>query len=172
MSVNISPKQFAQAELPKEIASILNQANIAPTSLTLEIMETVAMGDADRTLSLLCELKTLGVRLSLDDFGTGYSSLSRLPRFPIDYLKIDRAFICEMKADNESHEIVRLITKLAHSLGLKVVAEGTETEAQISDLRQLDCDMAQGYLYSRPVSSEAASDLLTRTCEKAFSMSS
>jgi PAS domain S-box-containing protein len=172
MSVNISPKQFAQTELPKEIASILNQANIAPTSLTLEIMETVAMGDADRTLSLLCELKALGVRLSLDDFGTGYSSLSRLPRFPIDYLKIDRAFICEMKADNESHEIVRLITKLAHSLGLKVVAEGTETEAQIFDLRQLDCDMAQGYLYSRPVSSEAASDLLTRRYEKAFSISS
>ena len=166
MSVNVSPKQFAQQELPREIASILDQAGVPPTVVTLEIMETIAMGDADRTLLLLSELKALGVRLSIDDFGTGYSSLSRLPRFPIDYLKIDRVFIADMKAGNESHEIVRLITKLAHSLGLKVVAEGTETDEQISDLKHLDCDMAQGYLYSRPVSSETALELLARNYEK------
>jgi PAS domain S-box-containing protein len=160
MSVNISPRQFAEPELAREIEGLLQQVGIAPATMSLEIMETVAMGDADRAWSLLSQLKELGIQLSIDDFGTGYSSLSRLPRLPIDCLKIDRAFISEMRANNENHEIVRLITNLAHTLGLKVVAEGTETEAQILDLKRLGCDMAQGYLYSRPVGWEGASALL------------
>jgi EAL domain-containing protein (putative c-di-GMP-specific phosphodiesterase class I) len=171
MSVNIVPRQFAQPALAKEIAATLNEAAVMPDTVSLEILETMAMGDADRAMFILSELKELGVRLSLDDFGTGYSSLSRLPRLPIDSLKIDRIFIANMKTDHESYEIVRLILKLAHSLELEVVAEGTETEAQIADLKQLGCEKAQGYLYSRPVTAQAASELLmgtlgNRTTEK------
>ncbi len=169
MSVNISPKQFAQPELAREIGATLKQVGIAPGSVNLEIMETIAMGDADRALSVLSELKALGVRLSIDDFGTGYSSLSRLPRFPVDALKIDRVFISQMNADHDSHEIVRLIIMLAHSVGLKVVAEGTETEEQITALKQLDCEMAQGYLYSPPVDQKAAFELLLRSHEEVLS---
>jgi EAL domain-containing protein (putative c-di-GMP-specific phosphodiesterase class I) len=117
---------------------------------------------------VLSDLKALGVRLSIDDFGTGYSSLSRLPRFPVDSLKIDRVFISSMITDHDSHEIVRLIIMLAHSLGLKVVAEGTETEDQIKELRRLDCELAQGYLFSPPVDAKAASELLLRSRQEAL----
>jgi diguanylate cyclase (GGDEF)-like protein/PAS domain S-box-containing protein len=109
MSMNITPRQFALPDLAEGIGEMLKQTGVAPGTINLEIMETIAMGDADRALSVLSELKGLGVRLSIDDFGTGYSSLSRLPRFPVDALKIDRVFISNMNVDHESHEIVRLI---------------------------------------------------------------
>ncbi len=169
MSVNISPKQFAQPELAKDIGELLKQTGIDPSTINLEIMETIAMGDADRALSVLSELKALGVRLSIDDFGTGYSSLSRLPRFPVDALKIDRVFISKMNTDHDNHEIVRLIIMLAHSVRLKVVAEGTETEEQITELKRLDCEMAQGFLYSPPVDRKAAFGLLLRSHEEVLS---
>jgi len=168
MSVNIAPKQFSQAGLADEIRTIIRETGIAPGVINLEIMETIAMGDADRAQEILSELKGLGVRLSIDDFGTGYSSLSRLPRFPVDALKIDRIFISEMSRDHDSHEIVRLILMLAHSVGLKVVAEGTETQDQIDELRNLGCDMAQGFLFSPPVEADAAYDLLLRSRESAL----
>src|SRR5262249_22619567 len=104
MSVNLAPKQFNQPELPEEIATIVRETGISPSALNFEIMETIAMGDADRALSILSDLKAVGVRLSIDDFGTGYSSLSRLPRFPVDALKIDRSFIAHMSNDRESRE--------------------------------------------------------------------
>jgi PAS domain S-box-containing protein len=160
MSVNLAPRQFNQPELPDEIATVLHETGIRPSALNFEIMETVAMGDADRGLSILTDLKALGVRLSIDDFGTGYSSLSRLPRFPVDTLKIDRSFIVNMSQDHESREIVRLIIMIAHSVGLKVVAEGTETKDQIGELKNLGCEMAQGYFYSPPVDAQAAFGLL------------
>jgi diguanylate cyclase (GGDEF)-like protein len=160
MSINLAPKQFGIPELATEIGTVLRDIGIAPENISFEIMETVAMEDAERALIVLSELKALGVRLSIDDFGTGYSSLSRLPRFPIDALKIDRSFISDMHSDGESREIVRLIISLAHSMGLKVVAEGTETLNQIKELKRLDCEMAQGYFYSPPVSAHSASDLL------------
>jgi PAS domain S-box-containing protein len=160
MSVNLAPKQFNQPELPDEITAVLHETGISPSALNFEIMETIAMGDADRGLSILTDLKTLGVRLSIDDFGTGYSSLSRLPRFPVDALKIDRSFIVNMSQDHESREIVRLIIMIAHSVGLKVVAEGTETKDQIGELKSLGCEMAQGYFYSPPVNAETAFGLL------------
>jgi diguanylate cyclase (GGDEF)-like protein/PAS domain S-box-containing protein len=169
MSVNLAPKQFGRPELCKEIASILRQTGTAPSTINFEIMETIAMGDGDRALAVLSELKNLGISLSIDDFGTGYSSLSRLPRFPIDALKIDRSFIANMDSDRESREIVRLIVMLAHSVGLKVVAEGTETADQIKELRQLGCEMAQGYFYSPPVSSQSASGLLLHAYQEALS---
>lgn len=165
MSLNITPKQFAQPELAREIGAVLQQTGTHPNTVSLEIVETIAMGDADRALSVLADLKALGVLLSIDDFGTGYSSLSRLPRFPIDALKIDRIFISNMNTDHDNHEIVRLIITLAHNLGLKVVAEGTETEEQITELKRLGCEMAQGYLYSPPVDPKAAFGLLLRSYE-------
>lgn len=109
---------------------------------------------------MLSQLKALGVRLSIDDFGTGYSSLGRLRRIPVDTLKIDRAFISYMDGDPENREIVRVIIMLAHNLGLKVVAEGTETQAQIDLLKQLNCEMAQGYFFSRPADDRAMLKLL------------
>src|SRR5579859_6793743 len=123
------------------------------------------MSHADRALSVLSEIKAQRVSLSVDDFGTGYSSLSRLPRFPVDALKIDRVFISDMSTNRDNHEIVRLIVNLAHDIGLKVVAEGTEKEDQINELRRLGCEMAQGFLYSPSVSAEAAFGLLVRNYE-------
>jgi PAS domain S-box-containing protein len=160
MSLNITPRQFAQPDLALEVGAILAQSGIEPGAVNLEITETIAMGDADHAFSVLSDLKALGVRLSIDDFGTGYSSLSRLPRFPIDALKIDRVFISQMSTDHDNHEIVRLIISLAHSLGLKVVAEGTETQDEVNELKHLKCEMVQGFLYSPPVDSVKAFELL------------
>jgi PAS domain S-box-containing protein len=163
MSINVASKQFEQPDLAAQIENTVKEAGLAPGVLNFEIMETVAMGDVDRTLLVLSAIKALGSRISIDDFGTGYSSLSRLPKFPIDVLKIDRAFISNMHTDHENREIVRSIIMLAHSIGLKVVAEGTETKEQLDILRDLGCEMAQGYFYSPPVSSQAAFGLLGRT---------
>ncbi len=128
--------------------------------MQIEIIETIAMGDAERSGYVLAQLKALGVRLSIDDFGTGYSSLSRLRRIPVDTLKIDRAFISNMDSDRENREIVRAIITLAHNLGLKVVAEGTETEAHINLLKEFNCEMAQGYFFSRPTDDRSILQLL------------
>ncbi len=160
MSVNITPKEFAQPDLASEIGKTLREVGLDPACLQLEIIETIAMGDAEKSGHVLAQLKALGVRLSIDDFGTGYSSLSRLRRIPVDTLKIDRTFIMNMDTDPENHEIVRTIIMLAHNLGLKVVAEGTETESQINQLKQLNCEMAQGYLYSKPANDQAMLKLL------------
>jgi PAS domain S-box-containing protein len=161
MSVNISARDFTQSDLPSEIRKTLEQTGVDPGCLQLEIVETIAMGDAEKSSHVLAQLKALGVRLSIDDFGTGYSSLSRLRRLPVDILKIDRAFISNMDSDPENREIVRAIIILAHNLGLKVVAEGTETEEHINLLKQLNCEMAQGYFFSRPVDEQAILKLLT-----------
>ena len=160
LSVNVTAKEFARADLSEEIGKTMQHTGFNPRNLQLEIVETVAMGDAEKSGRGLEELKQLGARLSIDDFGTGYSSLSRLRRMPVDTLKIDRVFISSMENDPESREIVRVIINLAHNFGLKVVAEGTETEAQIQQLRDLQCESAQGYFFSKPVDSQAASQLL------------
>jgi PAS domain S-box-containing protein len=160
MSVNVTSREFAQADLASEIGKCLDQTGVDPGCLQLEIVETIAMGDAEKSGYVLAQLKALGVRLSIDDFGTGYSSLSRLRRIPVDTLKIDRAFISIMDTDPENREIVRAIILLAHNLGLKVVAEGTETEAHINLLKQFNCEMAQGYFYSRPADDQAMLKLL------------
>ena len=160
MSVNITSREFAQPDLISEIRKSLDQTGVDPGCLQFEIIETIAMGDAEKSGLVLAQLKALGVRLSIDDFGTGYSSLSRLRRIPVDTLKIDRAFISNMDTDPENREIVRTIIVLAYNLGLKVVAEGTEKEEQISLLKELNCEMAQGYLFSRPADDQAMSKLL------------
>ena len=160
MSVNVTATEVAQPDLASQIGESLKQAGVDPSCIDLEIMENIAMGDAERSGILLSELKALGVRLSIDDFGTGYSSLSRLQRFPVDTLKIDRSFISAMSADLESHEIVRIIMLLAHNLGLRVVAEGIETQEQIAMLKELGCELAQGYFFSRPDPAGVIEELL------------
>jgi len=162
MSVNITSKEFAHPNLAKGIAETLRQTGLNPANLQLEITETIAMGDPEKAACVLSELKALGVRLSLDDFGTGYSSLSRLQQFPVDSLKIDRAFISQMDSDAESHKIVQVIIMLAQTLDLVTVAEGTETEEQVNQLKTLDCGFAQGYYFSKPADHLAISDLLLK----------
>ncbi|MGC2447837.1 MAG: EAL domain-containing protein [Candidatus Sulfotelmatobacter sp.] len=169
LSVNISPRQFAQPDLASQIGQLIEQGGLDPRCINLEITETIAMADAERSTALLSELKALGVRLDIDDFGTGYSSLSRLRGFRVDTLKIDRIFVSRMDSDSETHEIVRIIVMLAHHLGLEVVAEGVETEAQLSLLKDLGCERAQGYLFSKPVDRETILKLLTVNRTSPFS---
>jgi EAL domain-containing protein (putative c-di-GMP-specific phosphodiesterase class I) len=151
LAVNISAKQFAQKDLVSQIKEILRDSGLAPDRLKLELTESVTMRDEERTTRILRELKTLGVRLCIDDFGTGYSSLSYLRRFALDVLKIDRSFVSEMLNNSESQEIVKTILSLGSNLGMEVVAEGVETPDQVSRLKALGCDFAQGYFFSRPL---------------------
>lgn len=162
MSVNVTQRQFAQSNLASEISQVLRDTGVDPACLELEIVETVAMGPSDPEHSILYDLKKLGIRLSIDDFGTGYSSLARLQQLPVDTLKIDRKFVSAMDASESSREIVRVIVMLARSVRLKVVAEGVETEPQAAYLKSIGCDMAQGYLFSRPVDENAIRELLER----------
>ena len=160
LSVNVSPKQFAQADLAAEIGRLLKASHMDPSCIDLEITETIAMADADRSTSVLFQLKALGVGLDIDDFGTGYSSLSRLQSFHVDTLKIDRIFVSRIDTDHETLEIVRTIVMLAHNLGMKVVGEGVETQTQMDLLRDIGCELAQGYLFSKPVDQVAMGKLL------------
>ena len=163
MSVNITPREFAQPDLVAQIKTILSEVEIQPSSINVEITETIAMADSQRSSLVLSELKALGVHISIDDFGTGYSSLSRLQGFPVDTLKVDRSFISKIDTDGETRKIVRIIIMLAHNLGLKVVAEGAETAKQVELLRQLKCELVQGYFFARPGDHAAAQALLMNT---------
>jgi diguanylate cyclase (GGDEF)-like protein/PAS domain S-box-containing protein len=155
VSVNLSARQFAQHDLVESVAQALNEAQLEPEYLEIELTESLVMADVDRAIGILRELKALGVKLSIDDFGTGYSSLSYLKRFPIDVLKIDRSFVNDITVDPDDAAIVASIISLAHSLRLQVIAEGVETEAQLTYLQQHQCDQIQGYFFSRPVTAEA-----------------
>jgi len=160
LSINISPKQFAQENLATQMGQLLQECGMDPHCVNLEITETIAMSDVERSAAVLSQLKALGVGLDIDDFGTGYSSLSRLQGFPVDTLKIDRVFVSRMDSDHETHEIVRIIVMLAHNLGLKVIAEGVETQAQLDLLRRMDCEQAQGYLFSKAADPQTIEQLL------------
>ena len=150
VAVNLSGRQIAQADVVSVVANILADTGLDPSTLVLEVTESVLMRDAAYTIAVLGALKSLGVGLSIDDFGTGYSSLSYLKRFPVDILKIDKSFVDGLGTDDEDSAIVRATINLAHSLGLITVAEGTETDIQIRTLVELGCDKAQGYLFCRP----------------------
>jgi diguanylate cyclase (GGDEF)-like protein len=160
VSVNLSGKQFVQPNLIEQIKHILQETDFDPRWLRLEITESVVMENAEAAASMLLQLRDLGVHLSIDDFGTGYSSLSYLHRFPVTTLKIDRSFISRMGEGDENSEIVRTIMTLASNLGMEVVAEGVETEEQLSQLRVLKCEYGQGYLFSRPVNAELAGAMI------------
>ena len=151
LCVNISAKQFEKHRLVPGVRRMLEQTGLDPTRLELELTESLTMQDAVLASEILHDLTQLGASISLDDFGTGYSSLSYLHRFPIRTLKIDRSFIGAIEHRKESRDIVQTIIALGHNLGMTVVAEGVETEAQMSLLSTLHCDLAQGYLFSRPV---------------------
>ena len=152
ISVNLSAKSLGSHDLVTRVADVLATTGLPAGALRLEVTESVAVSDAARVRTILQELRALGVRVSLDDFGTGYCSLSYLQQFPVDTLKIDRSFVARITGEEESEgEIVRLIVGLARTLGIEVVAEGTETEAQVDYLARLGCGYAQGYYFSRPV---------------------
>jgi diguanylate cyclase (GGDEF)-like protein len=160
VAVNLSARQFHQRDLDKVIARIIDESGIEPTLLELELTESVLMREPEEAARTLRNLETAGVRLAIDDFGTGYSSLAYLKRFPIESLKIDRSFVRDVTVNPEDAAITRAIIQLAHSLGLRVVAEGVETTAQLAFLREHGCDEVQGYLFSPPVTAKAAQALL------------
>ncbi len=167
MSVNLSRKQLSQPDLAEQIESILQKTGLKASSLKLEVTETGLMNEYEETAAIiLSQIKELGVQLSLDDFGTGYSSLSCINSFPIDTLKLDRAFVNNMTLSNKNADIVRAIISLAHGLGIKVTAEGVETSEQLSQLQVLKCDYAQGYYFSKPLSSEAIINWIATTFQE------
>jgi len=161
VSVNLSPREVLQPRLPSNVAEALREANVSPESLALEITESLFIDTGDATLATLRELASLGVRLHLDDFGTGYSSLSYLHRFPISAVKIDRYFISRLDAA-ECEEIVRSVVELAKRLGMDTIAEGAESDDQGVRLREIGCNLLQGYACARPVPPREAEALLAR----------
>ncbi|HWN39238.1 MAG TPA: EAL domain-containing protein [Gammaproteobacteria bacterium] len=161
VSVNISPQQFRGDSLGPLIARVLHETRLDPGSLEIEITESTVMHAGERMVEMLHAIKKLGVHIAVDDFGTGYSSLSYLKRFPVDRLKIDRSFVQHI-ADADDAVIVRAIIALGHNLGLKVLAEGVETEEQLAFLRANDCDELQGFYISKPVSAWQMTKLLSK----------
>jgi EAL domain-containing protein (putative c-di-GMP-specific phosphodiesterase class I) len=160
ISINLSARQFQQQDLDKVIGDTLKRTGIDPRLLEFELTESVLMEEAEVAANTLRNLKAFGVQISMDDFGTGYSSLAYLKRFPLDVLKIDRAFIRDVTTDPDDATIAVAMINLAHSLGLKVIAEGVETRPQLDFLVKHGCDEMQGYYFSRPLPLEAASRVL------------
>lgn len=160
INVNLSTRQCAQTDLVQKIVNILKKNNLDPGSLKLELTESLIMEDSAATSAILSELREKGIQVQIDDFGTGYSSLGHLHKLPIDTLKIDRTFISQLGNGGNGLEIVRTILALAHGLGMKVIAEGVETDDQLSKLQSLNCEYVQGFLFAKPVNSLEASILL------------
>ena len=154
LSVNLSAAQFRDQTLVDKIKCCLDDFTIDPAMLEIEITETALMHDAETATNTLCELVGVGISVSIDDFGTGYSSLNYLKQFPVGKLKIDRSFVADIGISNEDSAIARAVIQLGHSLGLSVLAEGVETNAQLEVLRDLGCDEVQGFLMSRPVTAD------------------
>jgi diguanylate cyclase (GGDEF)-like protein/PAS domain S-box-containing protein len=161
VSVNLSARHFSTPNLVEHVRRVLDESGLKAGCLKLEITESVLMSDADSVTGTLRRLKDLGVELQLDDFGTGYSSLSYLHRFPVDALKIDRAFVGRIGPGGANSEIARAIVTMAHSLKMSVVAEGVETDVQAAELRALACEYGQGYLFSRAVDVAGAEALIS-----------
>lgn len=160
ISANISSRQVAQPDFIDFLKETLQETGLDACCLLLEITENTIMENFDQTAHILQQLRQLGIQIHIDDFGVGYSSLNYLSRFPINSLKIDRSFIHMMTEDSSYLKIVQAIIRLTHSLGLSVTAEGVETQEQLSQLRELDCEFIQGYLISKPIDSKEASKLL------------
>jgi diguanylate cyclase (GGDEF)-like protein len=160
IAVNLSPRQFVHRKLVQDIVRVLAKTGCDTSLLELEITESTVMHNAPRAIAVLSELKAMGIRIAIDDFGTGYSSLAYLKRFPIDCLKIDRSFVSDVPYDGGNTAITQAIIAMAHSLGLKVVAEGVETAEQLNFLRDHGCDEMQGYYMSLPLTATEATALL------------
>jgi diguanylate cyclase (GGDEF)-like protein/PAS domain S-box-containing protein len=160
VAINISPRQFLQDDFVELVATTLERTGADPADICLEITETVLMDDVDLTVATLRRLKGLGVQLAVDDFGTGYSSLSYLRRFPVDILKVDQSFVSGLGHDPEDSAIVQAVVHMGRALQLTTVAEGVETAHHLIELRELDCDVAQGYHFARPRPVEAINRML------------
>lgn len=168
VSVNVTAKEFSQPDLVARIKHMLEYTHVEPSSVEFEITETIAMADVERSIQVLSDLKTLGVRLSIDDFGTGFSSLCRLQHLPVQTLKIDRSFISGKSRNAETREIVRTIIMLARNLGLRIIAEGVENKEQLEMVRQFGCDFVQGFLFSKPIDADEIDHLLTASSKPGF----
>jgi EAL domain-containing protein (putative c-di-GMP-specific phosphodiesterase class I) len=144
-------RQFMDPGILNTVRTALDESGLKPSQLELEITEGTAMVDVEKTIRLLGEFKSLGVKLSLDDFGTGYSSLSYLKRFPLDVLKIDQSFVRNLHRDSQDRAIAGAVIDLSHRLDLRVIAEGVEEQHQHDVLRDMGCDEIQGYLHGRPM---------------------
>jgi diguanylate cyclase (GGDEF)-like protein len=162
MSVNLSGKQINQPDLVPFIRRTIQEVGIAPEHLNLEITETTVMENHVRTVEVLNALRGVGVQIQVDDFGVGYSSLSYLSRFPLDALKIDQSFVSTMHKDQTNMRIVQAIVMMTHGLGIKVVAEGVETAAQLKNLREMGCEFVQGHLIAVPLDKDQARRLLDK----------
>lgn len=160
LSVNFSARQFQQQTFIADVAHILKETNLDPRWLELELTESSIMKDPETAIEKLHELKLMGIRVAVDDFGTGYSSLNYLKRFPIDTLKIDKSFVSDVCRDPHDTAIVRAIINLGHALDLTVVAEGVETKEQLQYLSALECDVLQGFLFSKALPATAFEELL------------
>ena len=160
VAINISGRLVMEPGIGAALARELFHAGVEPHRVILEITESLLMEDRSETVATLCQLRALGMRLSVDDFGTGYSSLSRLNTLPIDEVKIDQSFVAQLQSDGPATTIVAATIAMAHGLGLRVTAEGVETERQLSKLTEMGCDEAQGYFFGRPVSAKELSDYL------------
>jgi diguanylate cyclase (GGDEF)-like protein/PAS domain S-box-containing protein len=161
MSVNISARQLQRPdELVREVVRVLEETRLAPGSLVLEITESMLMGDAENNVDVLGKLKDLGIGIAVDDFGTGYSNLGYLKRFPVDVLKVDKSFVDGLEDNPDDTAIARAIVDLARALGMQTVAEGIETTGQAGQLRDLECELGQGYYFSEPLPAAEASALL------------
>lgn len=162
MSINISGKQFKRADFVDMVHDCIQKTGVNPYHIKLELTESVLLEDADLAVETITRLKAQGIRVVIDDFGTGYSSLSYIRRFPFDALKVDRSFVGSMGDAAQSREIIKSIIALAHSLGLEVVAEGVEAELHKDMLSDMNCELAQGFLFSKPVAGDILDALLER----------
>lgn len=160
LSVNFSARQFQQPTFIADVTHILKETNLDPRWLELELTESSIMKDPEQAIEKLHELKLMGIKVSIDDFGTGYSSLNYLKRFPIDTLKIDKSFVADVCKDPHDTAIVRAIINLGHALDVTVIAEGVETKEQLQYLSALECDVVQGFLFSKALSTNAFEELL------------
>jgi len=160
VAINVSMRQLLQTTFFSQVREILESSMVIPSSIELELTETSAMANPMQTMETLSMLKRLGLRLALDDFGTGYSSLAYLQRLPIDILKIDKAFVQGLGSNHSDKEIIHLMMALAKTLNLETVAEGVETLLQIQELQKIGCSLGQGYLFSRPLSTEEAEAMI------------
>ncbi|MGZ8159545.1 MAG: putative bifunctional diguanylate cyclase/phosphodiesterase [Methylobacter sp.] len=162
LAVNVSARQFRQADFVGKVFDVLRRSAIKPDRLKLELTESMVLEDIDDTILKINALREIGVRFSMDDFGTGYSSLSSLRKLPIDQLKIDQSFVHDIVIDPDDAVIVQTIIAMTTNLGMEVIAEGVETEAQRAFLEQYDCQVCQGYLFGRPVPIEQFEALLMK----------
>jgi len=166
VGVNLSARQFQQQSLIRSIAIILEETGLDPRYLDLELTESTIMKNSEEATETLIELKSKGIQISIDDFGTGYSSLSRLKRFPITALKIDQSFVHDCMTDPDDAAIVAAIISLAHSMKLRVIAEGVETKGQLEFLRSLKCDAVQGSIVGVPISADTFSEMMLKKAQR------